>query len=65
MQNQLEDFRWSKKQAVVYFHWSLRDFDEADYFEMLEMMSAKDKKDRPVDPGKMFLNYQQKQQEKG
>lgn len=65
LRNQLEDFRWSKKQAVVYFHWSLADFDEADYFEMLEMMSAKDKKDRIVDPGKMFEQYQQKQQEKG
>lgn len=63
LKNQLEDFRWSKKQAVVYFHWSLKDFDEADYFEMLEMMSAKDKKDRPVDPGQMFEQY--KQQEKG
>ena len=65
LKNRLEDFRWSKKQAVVYFHWSLKDFDEADYYEMLEMMSAKDKKDRIVDPGKMFEQYQQKQQEKG
>lgn len=63
LSNQLEDFRWSKKQAVVYFHWSLNDFDDADYYEMLEMMSAKDKKDRLIDPGKMFEQY--KQQEKG
>ncbi len=33
-----------KKQAVMYFHWSMQDFDDADYFEMLEMMSAKDQK---------------------
>lgn len=58
LKNQLEDFRWSKKQAVVYFHWSLKDFDDADYFEMLEMMSAKDKKDRPVDPAIMWKQYQ-------
>lgn len=63
LENQLEDFRWSKKQAVVYFHWSLADFDDADYYEMLEMMSAKDKKDRPIDPGKMWEQY--KQQKKG
>jgi hypothetical protein len=60
LKNQLEDFRLSKKQAVVYFHWSLTDFDDADYFEMLEMMSARDKKDRPVDPGKMWKQYKEK-----
>lgn len=60
LKNQLEDFRWSKKQAVVYFHWSLKDFDDADYFEMLEMMSAKDKKDRPIDPAIMWKQYQEK-----
>ncbi|MFT8581109.1 MAG: hypothetical protein ABF743_07105 [Schleiferilactobacillus perolens] len=65
LENQLQDFRWSKKQAVVYFHWSLQNFDSADYYEMLEMMSAKSKKDRPIDPGRMFEQYQQKQQEKG
>ena len=55
----------SKKRAVVYFHWSLPDFDEADYFEMYEMLAARDENDRPIDPGKMFEQYQQKQQEKG
>lgn len=58
--NQLQDFRWMKKQAVMYFHWSMQDFDEADYYEMLEMMSAKDKKDRPVDPAIMWEQYQEK-----
>ncbi|RHX74782.1 hypothetical protein D2U14_01370 [Lacticaseibacillus paracasei] len=60
LENQLQDFRWSKKQAVVFFHWSLNDFDEADYFEMFEMMSAKDKKDRPIDPAIMWQQYQEK-----
>ena len=49
----------------MYFHWSMQDFDDADYFEMLEMMSAKDKKDRIVDPGQMFEQYQKQKQEKG
>lgn len=60
LKNQLEDFRWMKKQAVMYFHWSMQDFDEADYYEMLEMMSAKDKKDRPIDPAIMWKQYQEK-----
>ncbi|AWR92443.1 hypothetical protein DMC16_15655 [Lacticaseibacillus paracasei] len=60
LENQLQDFRWTKKQAVMYFHWSLQDFDDADYFEMLEMMSAKDKKDRPIDPAVMWQQYQEK-----
>lgn len=60
LENQLQDFRWMKKQAVMYFHWSMQDFDDADYFEMLEMMSAKDKKDRPVDPAIMWKQYQEK-----
>ena len=60
LENQLQDFRWMKKQAVMYFHWSMQDFDDADYFEMLEMMSAKDKKDRPIDPAIMWEQYQEK-----
>lgn len=52
-----------KKQAVIYFHWSIQDFDDADYFEMLEMMSARETKDRPVDPGKMWQKYNE--QKKG
>lgn len=60
LENQLQDFRWMKKQAVMYFHWSMQDFDDADYFEMLEMMSAKDKKDRPIDPAIMWKQYQEK-----
>ncbi|MFY4506475.1 hypothetical protein ACJ8L9_06550 [Lacticaseibacillus rhamnosus] len=60
LENQVQDFRWMKKQAVMYFHWSIQDFDDADYFEMLEMMSAKDKKDRPIDPAIMWKQYQEK-----
>lgn len=60
LENQLQDFRWMKKQAVMYFNWSMQDFDDADYFEMLEMMSAKDKKDRPIDPAIMWKQYQEK-----
>lgn len=60
LENQVQDFRWMKKQAVMYFHWSMQDFDDADYFEMLEMMSAKDKKDRPIDPAIMWKQYQEK-----
>ena len=60
LENQLQDFRLMKKQAVMYFHWSMQDFDDADYFEMLEMMSAKDKKDRPIDPAIMWKQYQEK-----
>lgn len=54
-----------KKQAVIYFHWSMQDFDEADYYEMCSMMAARDKKDRPVDVGTMWKQYQQNQTEKG
>lgn len=50
LQNQLEDFRLTKKQSIVYFHWTMQDFDNADHYELLETLSAKEKKDRVVDP---------------
>jgi hypothetical protein len=49
-----------KKQAVIYFHWSMQDFDDSDYYEMCNMMAARDEKDRPVDPGKMWKQYKEK-----
>ncbi|QFR64083.1 hypothetical protein LH991_08905 [Schleiferilactobacillus harbinensis] len=60
LKNQREDFLLMKKQAVIYFHWSIQDFDDADYYEMCNMMAARDEKDRPVDPGKMWKQYQEK-----
>ena len=63
LKNRLEDFRLTKKQAAMYFHWSMQDYDDADYYELLEMMSARETKDRPVDPGKMWKQYNE--QKKG
>lgn len=57
LQNRLEDFRLMKKQSAMYFHWSMQAYDDADYYEMLEMMSARETKDRPVDQGKMWQQY--------
>jgi hypothetical protein len=46
-----------KKQSAMYFHWSMQAYDDADYYEMMEMMSSRETKDRPVDPGKMWQQY--------
>ncbi|WP_235808970.1 hypothetical protein [Schleiferilactobacillus harbinensis] len=48
---------------MVNMHWTSDQFWNADYFGLMELISAKPEKDRLVDPGKMFEQYQK--QEKG
>lgn len=39
-----------KKNALLNFGWTIDEIDEADYFELLDIMSAKDEEDQEVDP---------------
>jgi len=38
----------------VNLHWDLDAYDNTDYFRMMELMNAKEKKDRDIDPADML-----------
>ena len=40
----------AEKEAIVNLHWDLDTYDEADYFELNDILAAKEPKDREVDP---------------
>ncbi|MCT2909766.1 hypothetical protein EFT87_14030 [Schleiferilactobacillus harbinensis] len=63
LKNKLEDFDYFGQNTMINQHWTSDQFWNADYFGLMELLNAKPKKDRPIDPGKMFEQY--KQQEKG
>lgn len=48
--NRVEDLKLAEKEAIVNLHWDLVTYDEADYFELNDILSAKEPKDREVDP---------------
>ncbi len=39
---------------MQYWHWGLDEFFDTDYYELIEVMSAKEKKDRVQDPMNLF-----------
>ncbi|MCS4488375.1 hypothetical protein [Streptococcus sciuri] len=40
----------AEKHALMTFGWTLEEYENADYFRLMEVMTAKEAKDRPVDP---------------
>lgn len=46
----MEDFDYNEQIAITQYHWSLEDYDSADYFELARIMKAKDKSKRAADP---------------
>lgn len=52
--NQVEDFDLFAKNALMNLHWSLDQFYDTDYFELMEVLNAKEEKDRLVDPLSLF-----------
>ncbi|OIK89941.1 hypothetical protein, partial [Oenococcus oeni] len=54
LRNELEDYNLFAKNAMQYWHWGLDEFFDTDYYELIEVMSAKEKKDRVQDPMNLF-----------
>lgn len=50
MEHRVEDMRRFAKEAIQEFHWSVNEFMETDFFELVEIMQAKSKEEMPVDP---------------
>lgn len=38
------------KHALQYLHWTAKEYDEADYYRLNEILSAKEINERIVDP---------------
>ncbi|WP_267394574.1 MULTISPECIES: hypothetical protein [unclassified Lactobacillus] len=43
----IEDFDYSEQQMVVFAHMSLKEFEETDYYRLIEVMNAKPRNKRP------------------
>jgi hypothetical protein len=52
----LEDFDVNEKNVITNLHWSIEQFDNADYYELARILRAKDRKDRPADPTTAILH---------
>lgn len=50
LQNQLEDFDLYAKDVIINLHWTTEQFDETDYYRLMQVFNAKEKKDRQLDP---------------
>lgn len=64
IKNKLADFDYFGQTKLADLHWTSDQFWDADFFGLMELLNAKPKKDRPIDPGKMWEQYKNKQ-EKG
>jgi hypothetical protein len=50
LENKLADFDLSAKAALLNLHWSIEQFDEANFYRLNEILAAKEPEERPVDP---------------
>ena len=60
LKNKLADFDYMGQNAMVNLHWTPDQFWDAEYFGFLMLLNAQNPKDRPIDPGKMWQQYQEK-----
>lgn len=44
----LEDFDYQEQQMIINAHMSLEDYENADYYRLVEVMSAKPRDKRPM-----------------
>lgn len=44
----IEDFDYSEQQMVIFAHMSLKEFEETDYYRLIEVMNAKPRDKRPI-----------------
>ncbi len=58
LQNQLEDFDLYAKDVIINLHWTTEQFDETDYYRLMQVFNAKEKKDRQLDPLELMKQVQ-------
>jgi len=55
LENQLEDMKLAEKNIILNWHWTMEQYEEADYYRMFEILNAKEEKERDVDPIDFFM----------
>lgn len=50
LKNQLADLDMAEKEALVNLHWTLDQYENADFYDLQRVLGAKDKDNRVVDP---------------
>lgn len=50
LNNMLEDLEYNEQQALLELHILPADYDEQDYYDLLDVLKARPKDKRPVDP---------------
>lgn len=43
----IEDFDYSEQQMIINAHMSIKEFEETDYYRLIEVMNAKPRDKRP------------------
>lgn len=50
LKNQLENLDVAQKEALLNLHWTLEQYDNADFYDLQRVLNAKEEKDREVNP---------------
>lgn len=50
LQNAIEDLDNNEREMMIQFHWTIDQYENADYYRLGEVMSAKARDDRAIDP---------------
>lgn len=54
LKNKLEDFKLTGQDTLVYLHWTPEQWLDTDFYDLMELQTAKKPKDREQDPMKML-----------
>lgn len=54
LNNKLEDFKLTGQDTLVYLHWTPEQWLDTDFYDLMELQTAKKPKDREQDPMKML-----------
>lgn len=50
LKQQLDDLDMAEKEALVNLHWTLEQYENADFYDLQRVLNAKGKDNRQVDP---------------
>ncbi|MFD1429715.1 hypothetical protein [Lacticaseibacillus mingshuiensis] len=54
LKNKLEDLKLSGQDTLVYLHWTPEQWLDSDFYDLLELQTAKKPEDRQQDPEQML-----------
>ena len=50
LKQELENLDLAEKEALMNLHWTLDDYENADFYKLQRVLNAKEEKDREIDP---------------